>query len=262
MLVLVAAALLASAAAGVWFALHGSTAGPRAAGGPRSARVPGWIEPFTVVAALRGPAFSYAYPDAPTPAAILPATWAGATAPLPVLASQPGWIEVAVLAPPARTTPIVWVRAADAALTRTPYHLVVDASRTRLLLFRDAALVRCAPAGIGAIASPTPLGHYFVTLLARPPRPAYGSFVIVTSARSDATTDWHEAGLSTITIEGPLDSEAAIGATGARITTGSVRLLESDLERLRGVPLGSPIDVVPAMPRATSSRLGAGCPAG
>jgi hypothetical protein len=124
---------------------------------------------------------------------------------------------------------------------------VVDLTLTRLLLFRHSQLKMCAPAGVGAAVTPTPVGHYFVALFAQPPTPEYGSFVMVTSAFADTVTDWQQAGDPIATIEGPLDSAAAIDRSGARVTTGSVRLLGRDLDRLRVVPSGTPIDVVSAL---------------
>jgi hypothetical protein len=60
-------------------------------------------------------------------------------------------------------------------------------------------------------------------------------------------TDWQQAGDAVVTIEGPLNSGAAIGRSGATVTTGSVRLLGRDLDRLRVVPSGTPIDMVNAL---------------
>jgi hypothetical protein len=189
----------------------------------------------------------YPEPAAPSANVLVASTWAGKPAALPVLASQPGWIEVSVLAPPKPVTPITWIHSPGVSVARTPYRIVVDLGRTRVLLFRDAKLVRCAPAAVGTAAQPTPLGHYYVALLARSPSPVYGPFVIVTSATANTITDWQRSGLSTITIEGPHGSDAAIGATGAHATSGSVRLQEQDLAGLRDVPVGSPVDIVPRL---------------
>jgi hypothetical protein len=170
-------------------------------------------------------------------------TWAGVSSALPVVVSRSGWLEVRVVVrPPATQT--AWVKSSDVTISRTPFHVVVDLSRRRLMLFHRGGLVMCAPAGIGAPQDPTPAGSYFLALLAQSPDPAYGPFVIVTSAFSDKVTDWEQSGEPVITIEGPLDSAAAIGTKGAAITNGSVRLLTSDLNRLRSVPLGTRIDIV------------------
>jgi hypothetical protein len=107
---------------------------------------------------------------------------------------------------------------------------VVDLATTRLLLYRTGQPVLCAPAAVGATQSPTPVGNYFVVRLAVAPSPAYGPFVIVTSAVAQTTTDWEQSGVPVVTVEGPLGVEAAIGLAGARITGGSVRLFDPDLE--------------------------------
>jgi hypothetical protein len=76
----------------------------------------------------------------------------------------------------------------------------------------------------------------------------------VTSATAETVTDWEQANQPAITIEGPLGSAAAIGTTGARVTTGSVQLLDRDLERLRRAPAGTPIDVATSLPVHLSAR--------
>ena len=160
-----------------------------------------------------------------------------------MLDSGAGRLHVGLVAPPWTPTS-AWIRADAATLTRTPYRLVIDTAHTRLLVFREGRLQFCAPAGLGSSEQPTPLGHHFVVLLAQSPNPGYGPFVIVTSTPTGAHVDWQQDGRPIITIAGPLDTDAAIGATGARITKGSVRLHAADLARLRDLPAGTPIDVV------------------
>jgi L,D-transpeptidase catalytic domain len=206
-------------------------------------RLPGWITPWTALATLPAPTPGYLTVDAATPVMTVTPTWAGAPVALPVLATVPGWLRIGLVAPPWTPT-AVWIRAAAASLTRTTYQLVVDTTHTRLLAFRDAQLQFCAPAGLGAATHPTPLGRHFVVHFAQAPSPRYGPFVIVTSAYSDASTDWQQGGRPIVTIEGPLDSAPVIGTTGARFTTGAVRLLDQDLAQLRAVPAGTPVDVV------------------
>lgn len=201
------------------------------------------IVPWTLIATVHIPTPGYASPRSLTPTLTVPPSWAGAPSALPVVASQPGWIKVRVVArPPGQQT--AWIRYSSATLARTPFRVVVDISLKRLLLFRRGELVMCAPAGIGTPQDPTPLGHYFVALLARSPRRAYGPFVIVTSAFANTVTDWEQSGDPMITIEGPLDSASAIGTIGARVTTGGIRLLDRDLDRLRDVPPGTALDIV------------------
>jgi lipoprotein-anchoring transpeptidase ErfK/SrfK len=111
-------------------------------------------------------------------------------------------------------------------------------------LYNHAQEVGNFPAGIGTPTDPTPTGHFFVVLLAAPPSPGYGPFVIVTSAHSNAISDWEESGDAITAIHGPLGADAAIGTTGARISHGCIRLHNADLAQLRDVPAGTPIDIV------------------
>ena len=247
-------AALALAGAGAALALRTGGGSQRLTAPKHQPRLPSWLARWTLVATLPAGTAGYADPSAPNPTTLVASSWAGTPTALPVLASQPGWIEVSLLAPPRAVTPITWIRSAGVSVTQTPYRIVVDLARTRLLLFRNAKLVRCAPAAVGTAAQPTPIGHFFVSLLAPAPTAAYGAFVIVTSATANTVTDWQRSGLPTITIEGPLGSDAAIGTGGAPVTNGSVRLLAQDLNGLRGVPLGTPVDIVPGLRVPRSAR--------
>jgi lipoprotein-anchoring transpeptidase ErfK/SrfK len=126
----------------------------------------------------------------------------------------------------------------------TPYRIVIDLATTHLTLYRSGQAVLSAPVGIGLPAYPTPTGQYFVAFLAAPPSAGYGAFVMVTSAHSDTITDWESSGDALVALHGPLDTDRQIAATGAAVSHGCVRLHESDLEQLRPVPVGSPIDIV------------------
>jgi lipoprotein-anchoring transpeptidase ErfK/SrfK len=83
-----------------------------------------------------------------------------------------------------------------------------------------------------------------VALFAQAPSPAYGAFVMVTSAHSNAISDWEESGDAITAIHGSLGSDAAIGTTGAMVSHGCIRLHNNDLAKLRNVPAGTPIDIV------------------
>jgi hypothetical protein len=161
---------------------------------------------------------------------------------LPVLARQPGWVEVGLAQRPNES--VTWVPASDVSLARDSYHLVIDLSTRHLQLFNLGQLVADFPAGVGVPSAPTPTGHFFVALFARPASPGYGQFVIVTSAHSNTISDWEESGDAIVAIHGSLGSDAAIGTTGAAVSHGCIRLHDADLVRLRDVPAGTPIDIV------------------
>ena len=172
----------------------------------------------------------------------VPGGWYGAPSVLPVIGRQPGWAEVRVAQRPNGTT--TWVPDRDVSLASDPYHIVIDLDSMRLQLFYDGKVVRSFPAGVGISAAPTPTGSFFVAFLARAPSPAYGAFVIVTSAHSNTISDWEESGDAITAIHGPLGADALIGRTGARISHGCIRLHDADLAQLRDVPAGTPIDIV------------------
>ena len=134
--------------------------------------------------------------------------------------------------------------AGDVRLASDAYHLVINLGNTHLQLFKGGQLVSDFPIGVGLPEYPTPTGHYFVALFAQAPSPRYGPFVIVTSAHSNAISGWEESGDAITAIHGPLGADTAIGATGARVSHGCIRLHDRDLIRLRDVPAGTPVDIV------------------
>jgi len=203
--------------------------GPHAAGG------------WTLVATTHGAIPSFSFPGGPR-AGTVPATWYGAPSTLPVVDSRPGWLDVRLAQRPNGST--AWVLESDVTLAESPYRIVVDLATTHLSLYRAGRLVLTVPAGVGTPTYPTPTGHYFVALLAVPPSPGYGAFVMVTSAHSDVITDWESSGDALVAIHGPLGADGVIGTTGAPVSHGCIRLHEADLEQLRPVPVGSPVDIV------------------
>jgi hypothetical protein len=197
----------------------------------------------TEVATLTGAAPGSATPGGPVVQTV-PASWYGIVSALPVIGTAPGWLDVRLAQRPDGST--AWIPAADATLSTTPDAIVVDLATERLSLYRSGQLVLSFPAGIGAPDDPTPPGDYFLTFYATPPDAGYGPFVLVTSDHSDAITDWEGSGDAIIAIHGPIDAEAdaEIGTTGAAISHGCIRLHDTDLAQLSGIPAGTPIDII------------------
>jgi lipoprotein-anchoring transpeptidase ErfK/SrfK len=173
---------------------------------------------------------------------MVPGAWLNAASVLPVVARQPGWVEVRLAQRPNES--VAWVPAGDVRLASDPYRIVVDLSARHLRLFNRGRQLADFPAGIGIPADPTPAGAFFVALFAQAPSPGYGAFVIVTSAHSNTITDWEASGDAITAIHGSLGSDAAIGTTGAEVSHGCIRLHDADLVQLRAVPAGTPIDIV------------------
>ena len=171
-------------------------------------------------------------------------TWEYRPSILPVIAIRAGWVQVRIPQRPNGSTS--WLPSDDVALNVTPYRIVVNVTTRRLALYQDGKQVFSAPAGIGTTSDPTPPGQYFLAFDEPPPQPdpGYGPFIMVTSAHSPDIADWQGSGDALIGIHGPLGEDAAIGATGAKISHGCIRLHEAALAKLRAVPPGTPIDII------------------
>jgi hypothetical protein len=193
----------------------------------------------TMLARVLASSPRYASPGHREPG-MVPATWYQRPSVLPVLAVRPGWVRVLAQRPAGVAA---WIPAADVRLASTPYRIVINVERTRLTLYDRGRKVFSAPAGVGSPSDPTPTGHYFAAFFEQSVGPGYGPFVIVTSARSRAISNWDGTGDAAIGIHGPLGASQAIAAGGARISHGCIRLELGALHRLRDIPPGTPIDI-------------------
>jgi hypothetical protein len=197
----------------------------------------------TLVATTHG-----AIPGSPGPGApqntVVPAAWYGYPSVLPVIGTAPNWVEVRLAQRPNGST--TWVPLSDVTLSSTPYRLVLDLRTEHLTVYENGSQILDFPAGIGTPQDPTVTGDYFVTMRVPPPDPGYGPFVLVTSAHSDAISDWGDSGDAITAIHGPITSydDGLIGTTGAAISHGCIRLHDADLAQLASIPAGTPLDIV------------------
>jgi lipoprotein-anchoring transpeptidase ErfK/SrfK len=197
----------------------------------------------TLVATTDGAVPGYPSPGQPSDMTV-PGSWFGYRSILPVIATEPGWLEVRLAQRPNGST--TWVQQSDVTLGSTAYFIVVDLASMHLSVYEDGTEILDFPAGIGAPDDPTPPGDYFVTMQYPAPSPGYGPFVLVTSDHSDAITDWENSGDAVIGIHGPITAydDSLIGSTGAAISHGCIRLHDADLAQLSMIPPGTPIEIV------------------
>ena len=207
---------------------------------PSSAKPAGSVVTTGLIASLTKSVAAFHSPGGPSAAGVA-ATWHGSPLSLPVIASRGGYLEVRLPTRPNGST--TWIRRSAVHLYHSSYRIVVNLGTHHLLLYRDGKLVLDALAGVGTVADPTPTGRFFVALFAKAPTPAWGPFVLVTSAHSNAISDWEQSGDAIVAIHGPLGEASAI-RRGERISHGCVRLLDGDLAKLRVVPDGSPVDII------------------
>jgi lipoprotein-anchoring transpeptidase ErfK/SrfK len=196
----------------------------------------------TLVATTKG-----AIPGSPAPGApsnvVVPGSWYGYPSILPVIDSAPNWVEVRLAQRPNEST--TWVPQSDVTLADTPYTIDVDLATRHLTVLHDGQPTLSFPVGIGVPNTPTVTGNFFVAMKVAPPSAGYGPFVLVTSAHSDAITDWEQSGDAIIAIHGPISSsaDAEIGTTGAAISNGCIRMHDADLAQLADIPAGTPVDI-------------------
>ncbi|HUF58936.1 MAG TPA: L,D-transpeptidase [Actinomycetota bacterium] len=137
-----------------------------------------------------------------------------------------------------------WVAASDVRLAEADERIVVDLSERRLVRFREGEPVARLEVAVGSAVTPTPPGRYFVWAKVHTNRPSgpYGSFILGLSGFSESIEPWKEwPGQPRLAIHGTDDPADA----GRAVSKGCVRVLNSLLRTLRGVPMGTPVDIQP-----------------
>jgi lipoprotein-anchoring transpeptidase ErfK/SrfK len=131
-----------------------------------------------------------------------------------------------------------WVRAADVELAAVHTRIIVDLSARRLTFFRDGRPRLTTTVAIGAPATPTPTGRYYVNqrLVPRDTTGPYGPAAIGVSAFSNVLTGWTQGG--PIAIHGT-DDPSSIGHAASN---GCIRANNAVVRRLFGLALaGTPV---------------------
>ena len=144
---------------------------------------------------------------------------------------------------PVRPNGIVgWIRAADVALEPVDTRIVVDVSARRVVLYRRGREVLRTTAAVGAPATPTPTGRFYVNqrLIPRDPTGPFGPGAIGISAFSDVLTGWTQGG--PIAIHGTNEP----WSIGRNVSNGCIRVRNPVLRRLfDAVSAGTPVLVRP-----------------
>ena len=131
-----------------------------------------------------------------------------------------------------------WVPAADVTLATVRTRVVVDLSARRLTLFRNGRRVLSAFVAVGAPATPTPTGRYYVNqrLIPDDPKGPFGPGAVGISAFSNVLTGWAQGG--PIAIHGT-DAPWSIGHD---VSNGCIRLPNATLRRVFATALaGTPV---------------------
>ena len=137
-----------------------------------------------------------------------------------------------------------WIRAASARLVASPWRLVVIRARREVRLLREDRLVERLRVVVGAPATPTPHGAFFVVEHVRQADGSpLGRWALATSAHSSVLQEF-DGGPGQVALHGrrgPL----AIAPLGTAASHGCVRLDNATLDRIAQlVPNGTPVEIL------------------
>ena len=134
------------------------------------------------------------------------------------------WLQVRLPGRPNNSTG--WIRKARTTRSRTAWHVVVDLSERRVLVYRAGRLVRSFTGVIGTAATPTPKGKYFVeeTVLLTSSHVG-GPYALALSARSYVLQEF-AGGPGQIAVHGVWNVGGRMGTAAShgcvRLDTGSI----------------------------------------
>ena len=135
-----------------------------------------------------------------------------------------------------------WVPAAQVGVQPVHARIVVDLSQKRVTLYRDGKRVLSATAAIGAPATPTPTGSFYVNqrLVPADPGGPFGPGAVGISAFSNVLTGWTQGG--PVAIHGT----NAPWSIGHAVSNGCIRLPNATLRKVFAQALaGTPVVIHP-----------------
>jgi hypothetical protein len=197
---------------------------------------------FTYAAAARGSVVAYRAPGGSTLARFERLNVNGAQNVFSVLGVVPGrgcspvWFKAEL---PMRPNGAVgWIRAGEIDLLRVDTRITIDLRKRSVTLYRSGRRVLSAAAAVGAPATPTPTGRYYVNqrLIPADASGPFGPGAIGISAFSPVLTGWVQGG--PIAIHGT----NAPWSIGRAVSNGCIRVRNDVLRRLfDATPAGTPV---------------------
>ncbi len=245
--------LIVAAAVGLFFAFAG---GSSSAGSPHhqaaattasttTTAAPSTTAPFSpaVIATTKGGSIAvYNDPADASPKTTLSSkTDYGVVRTLLVQQQRPdGWLQV--LLPIRPNSSSGWIKTDAVSLASTPYHLEVDLASHDLKFMNARDVVFETKVVIGATATPTPPGHFYITDpvdLRSNPNSDYGVFALGISGFSDVLESFG-GGPGQIAVHGtPRPNEV-----GQSLSHGCVRIPnDMVLQIANTAPLGTPVNI-------------------
>jgi lipoprotein-anchoring transpeptidase ErfK/SrfK len=152
-----------------------------------------------------------------------------------------GWLEVMLPVRPNGTAG--WIRTSDVDLSLDPFRIEIDVSERRLDLYERNVLTRSTKIAVGAGATPTPHGEFYLAELLQPPDPngVYGPYAFGLSGFSE-TLNRFAGGDGVVGIHGTNDPSSL----GNEVSHGCIRVHNDVIVDLAAtVPLGTPVSIRP-----------------
>jgi lipoprotein-anchoring transpeptidase ErfK/SrfK len=131
-----------------------------------------------------------------------------------------------------------FVRARALRVETVPTRILVELSKRRLTLYRNARPVLTAAVAVGSPSTPTPIGRFYVNqrLIPADPGGPFGPGAIGISAFSNVLTGWVQGG--PVAIHGTNEP----WSIGHAVSNGCIRLPNRTLEKVfREAPAGTPV---------------------
>jgi lipoprotein-anchoring transpeptidase ErfK/SrfK len=156
-------------------------------------------------------------------------------------AQQHGWVEV--LLPVRPNGSDGWVRASDVTIDKVPFAIRVELHARTMTVFSHGNPLWKGAVAVGAPATPTPTGRYYIRMLltATKPHQVFGPYAFGLSSSSNAITGF-AGGDAEIAIHGNNDPSSL----GLAATLGSIRMPNAEITSLAArLPLGTPVDIEP-----------------
>ena len=146
---------------------------------------------------------------------------------LPVLGARASWLHVRLPGRPNGHTG--WIRRPATVLRTTVWHLVVETSSRRVIVYRRGHAIRVFKAIVGKPSTPTPHGEFFVEEAIRLRATDVGApFALAVSSRSNVLQEF-DGGPGQIALHG-LDNIG--GVLGSAVSHGCVRLADATMRWL------------------------------
>jgi hypothetical protein len=184
----------------------------------------------------------YSAPDVPLaskPTMANP-TWEGLAVVFAVLDQHDGWLHVRVSSRPNDLT--AWVQASDVSLHTVPNHVVIEVGARRVTVLHGDDVLLQAPVAVGAPATPTPLGAFFVdgTVAVPDTTGPYGPFQVSVSGFSNVYSSFG-GGVGQIAMHGTNHPNLV----GQPISNGCVRMANDTIRQMADLaPSGTPVEIV------------------